>query len=123
MADQGFLFDTSEARIQTHYLGRFGARARLHYSDSHGEILFSAPTSRRLPSDWLELSRWVLVPGGHGSQQWSACVRWLRGQSGASTVVSYSDPSVGHSGGLYRACGWIWAPTWHVLREPPTGAG
>jgi hypothetical protein len=41
----------------------------------------------------------------------------------ATTVVSYSDPSQGHTGALYRACGWLWAPTWHRLRPPPTGNG
>ena len=38
---------------------------------------------------------------------------------GVSTVVSYSDPSAGHTGSLYRACNWIWAPTWLRLRPPP----
>jgi hypothetical protein len=37
--------------------------------------------------------------------------------------VSYSDPSVGHTGALYRACNWWWAPTWHRLRPPPSGNG
>ena len=40
-----------------------------------------------------------------------------------TTVVSYSDPSVGHTGALYKACNWEWAPTWHRLRPPPTGNG
>lgn len=43
--------------------------------------------------------------------------------STVTTVVSYSDPSVGHTGALYRACNWWWAPTWHRLRPPPTGNG
>ena len=40
-----------------------------------------------------------------------------------TTVVSYSDPSQGHTGALYRACGWKWAPTWHRIVTPPTGNG
>ena len=40
-----------------------------------------------------------------------------------TTVVSYSDPSQGHTGSLYRSCNWKWAPTWHRLRPPPTGNG
>jgi hypothetical protein len=43
--------------------------------------------------------------------------------AGALTLVSYSDPSAGHTGSLYRACNWTWAPTWHRLRPPPTGNG
>jgi hypothetical protein len=40
-----------------------------------------------------------------------------------TTVVSYSDPSAGHTGALYKACGWIWAPTWHRLYPTPSGNG
>jgi len=40
-----------------------------------------------------------------------------------TTCVSYSDPSVGHTGALYKACNWQWAPTWHRLKPPPTGNG
>lgn len=80
------------------------------------------PTARQLPSDgtWLELSRWCLTPEGGknlGSRQHGRFVRWLRAHDPAvTTLVSYSDPSVGHTGALYRACNWIWAPTHHRLR-------
>ena len=121
------LFDepiSVSARLDAnHYLGSSGARGRHVYEDNHGVIVFSGPASRRIPSDWLELSRWCISPGGTGSQQWAACLSWLRGFTSATTIISYSDPSVGHTGALYRACGWEWAPTWHVLRPPPTGAG
>lgn len=40
-----------------------------------------------------------------------------------TTMVSYSDPSQGHTGALYKACNWAWAPTWHRLRPPPSGNG
>src|SRR5690606_2807761 len=43
--------------------------------------------------------------------------------SAVTTLVSYSDPSRGHTGALYKACNWLWAPTWHRLRPPPTGNG
>lgn len=106
-----------------HYLGSKGSRVRLCYEDEHGVICFSSPASRRLPKDWLELSRWCIREGGIGSKQWKHCRRWLKSRSETTTIVSYSDPSVGHTGALYRACNWIWAPVWHVLREPPTGSG
>jgi hypothetical protein len=86
-------------------------------------MTFSGPSSRRLPADWFELSRWCIT-SGVGSQHWASAVEWLRSNAPTcTTVVSYSDPSVGHDGALYRACNWWWAPTWHVLRPPPTGAG
>ena len=105
-----------------HYLGSKGARPRLTYEASGCVMVFSGPSSRRLPTDWLELSRWCIVDGV-GSQHWARALAWLRQQTEATTVVSYSDPSVGHDGALYRACGWEWAPTWHVLRPPPSGNG
>lgn len=59
-----------------------------------------------------------------GSRQWRAAHRWLRERfPHVTTVVSYSDPSAGHTGALYRACNWLWAPTWHRLRTPPSGNG
>lgn len=128
-----------------HYLGP-SHRARFTYEDEFGVMVFAAPTSRHLPSKWLELVRWCLVgeviqamqwdviesrhltgPNGGranaGSRQWKRAKRWLVERSQASTVVSYSDPSVGHTGALYRACGWLWAPTWHRLSPPPSGNG
>jgi hypothetical protein len=106
-----------------HYLGASARGAAWH--DEHGVIVFAAPTSRRLPRSWLELVRWCLTGGPNaGSKQWAAVVpELLNVYPDTTTVVSYSDPSAGHTGSLYRACGWQWAPTWHRLRPPPTGNG
>lgn len=105
-----------------HYLGAIG-RGDV-YRDDIGVIVFGNPTSRRLPqARWRELIRWCIV-NGIGSQQWQAARKWLElERPDITTVVSYSDPSAGHTGALYRASGWLWAPTWHRLREPPTGNG
>lgn len=110
---------------RNHYLGR--ATRGFAYEDEHGIAVLAKPTSRRLPSDgtWLELIRWCLSGERNaGSRQWSAIVRWLRANMPqVTTVVSYSDPSVGHTGALYKASNWRWAPTWHRLRPPPSGHG
>ena len=106
-----------------HYLG--ATRRGVAWSDELGVLVLAAPTSRHLPGDWLELSRWCLVgvPNG-GSMQWARVVRWLHAERpDVTTVVSYSDPAVGHTGALYRACNWLWAPTWQRLRPPPSGNG
>lgn len=108
---------------QNHYLGR--ARRGFAWSDEYGVLVLANPTSRHLPTDWLELTRWCLVgtPNG-GSRQWARVSRWLRRERPeVSTVVSYSDPSQGHTGALYKACNWRHAPTWHRLRPPPSGNG
>jgi hypothetical protein len=107
-----------------HYLGR--ATRGFAWSDEFGVLVLANPTSRFLPQDrWLELIRWCLVgaPNG-GSRQWSTVAKWLRlNRPEITTVVSYSDPSAGHTGALYKACNWRWAPTWHRLRPPPSGNG
>src|SRR5262249_55250956 len=55
---------------------------------------------------------------------WSQMIRSLKHlRPNVTTIISYSDPSRGHTGSLYRACNWWWAPTWHRLRPPPTGNG
>lgn len=112
------------AAARMHYLGASN-RTGLEYADEFGWITFSNPTSRRLPQDWLELNRWILVGKRNGgSTQWARAVRWLRRMAPTcTTVVSYSDPSVGHTGALYRACNFVAAPTWHRLVPPPTGNG
>jgi hypothetical protein len=107
-----------------HYLGP--ADRGDFYRDEDGVMVFANPNSRRLPYDrWLELIRWCITGGpGAGTRQWAKAQRWLRERYPlVTTVVSYSDPSVGHTGALYRACNWRWAPTWHRLRTPPTGNG
>jgi hypothetical protein len=110
---------------ELHYLG--AAKRGIAWSDEFGVLVLAKPTSRRLPHDgtWLELSRWCLVGTKNGgSQQFARVTRWIRAtQPEVTTLVSYSDPSVGHTGALYKACNWLWAPTWHRLRPPPSGNG
>jgi len=115
---------SAQAAARMHYLG-LSKRARLEYADEFGWVTFSNPTSRRLPQDWLELNRWILLGKKNGgSQQWRRITRWLRWIApDCTTVVSYSDPAVGHSGAVYKACNFIAAPTWHVLVPPPSGNG
>jgi hypothetical protein len=108
-----------------HYLGP-STRGE-SYRDDYGVMVFANPSSRRLPQDrWLELVRWCITSRitNAGSRQWRAARSWLRvSHPHITTVVSYSDPGHGHDGALYRACNWLWAPTWHRLREPPSGNG
>jgi len=107
-----------------HYLGR-SHRVLLVHQDALGVMAFAAPTARNLPKAWLELTRWCITGDKNaGSQQWKvARGRLLAEFDAVTTVVSYSDPSVGHTGALYRASGWLWAPTWQRLFPPPTGNG
>lgn len=116
---------TDEVLAERHYLGP-STRGDV-YRDDFGVMVFANPSSRRLPQDrWLELVRWCITnsSANAGSRQWRGARRWLlKMYPETTTLVSYSDPSAGHTGALYRACNWLWAPTWHRLREPPSGNG
>ena len=115
----------NEVLAGSHYLGP-ASRGNV-YRDDYGVMVFGNPSSRRLPQrDWLELLRWCITnqQPSAGSRQWRQARKWLLATYPCvTTLVSYSDPSVGHTGALYRACNWLWAPTWHRLREPPSGNG
>lgn len=117
-----------------HYLGPLNSGARMTIvgqrdGEAVAAMMWKHPTSRRLPADgsWLELSRWCLTAAagenaGSRMHKWS--VRLIRDHlPEVTTLVSYSDPTHGHTGALYRACNWQWAPTWVRLRPPPSGHG
>jgi hypothetical protein len=117
-----------------HYLGPLHSGARmtivgLRSGEPVAAMMWKHPTSRRLPSDgsWLELARWCLTPDAGenaGSRMHKWAVRLIRQYlPDVTTLVSYSDPAQGHTGALYRACNWQWAPTWLRLRPPPGGHG
>lgn len=116
--------ETYSMLTQHHYLGPTKA-AGFAWIDEFGCIVFAAPRARGVPHRWLEVVRWCLVGTKNGgSRQWSSVVGMIRQQRpDCTTIVSYSDPSQGHDGALYRACNWLWAPTWHRLRPPPSGNG
>lgn len=110
--------------LKNHYLGP--SKRGVAWQDEFGVIVVASPTARRLPPRWLELVRWCITSNvkNAGSMQWAAFVRAIRkARPDVTTMVSYSDPSAGHTGALYRACNWVWAPTWHRLRPPPSGNG
>lgn len=108
-----------------HYLGP--SQRGCVYRDRYGVMIFANPSSRRLPQDrWLELVRWCILctEANGGSRQWREAHRWILAKYPlVTTIVSYSDPDQGHTGALYRACNWLWAPTWLRLRPPPSKNG
>ena len=125
--------ETVQLLASAHYLGPV-RNGRIAFAQWSAGIMVAAqvwklPTSRRLPNDgtWLELSRWCLTTDAGqnaGSRQHAFAVKWIRtNMPTVTTLVSYSDPSQGHTGSLYKACNWEWAPTWHRLRPPPSGNG
>ena len=126
--------DTRELLSKNHYLSsaRTGKFAFAQYNDSAEMVacqIWKHPSSRNLPSDgtWIELCRWCLTPQAGknaGSKMHGQSIKVMKDKyPDITTLVSYSDPSQGHTGALYASCNWQWAPTWHRLRPPPTGNG
>lgn len=116
--------EVADVLARDHYLGP--ADQGRAWRDEHGVMVLANPRSRRLPhKTWLELTRWCLRGRKNGgSMQWREVrAAVLSAFPHVTTVVSYSDPAAGHTGALYRACNWLWAPTWHRLRPPPSGHG
>src|SRR5690242_13507902 len=85
-----------------HYLGPL--KRGEAWQSEFGVICVASPTSRRLPTNWLELTRWCITSRekNAGSKMWAQFVRDLRARRNnyITTIVSYSDPSVGHTGAL-----------------------
>lgn len=130
----GESWEANELLREHHYLGPLHSGGRMVVIGSRcGEtvaaMIWKHPTSRRLPAfgTWLELARWCLTPDAGpnaGSRMHRYAVKLIREHlPNVTTLVSYSDPSHGHTGALYRACNWQWAPTWVRLRPPPSGHG
>ena len=68
---------TNDVLDSAHYLGSKGARARFVVELPGCIMTFSGPSSRRLPSDWLELSRWCILEGT-GSKHWKDALLQLQ---------------------------------------------
>lgn len=125
--------ETAPLLAAEHYLGpaRSGSFAIAGWLDDElvAAMVYRPPTARLLPADgtWIELSRWCLTPAAGknaGSRMMGFARRYLRRTlHTVRTIVSYSDPSQGHTGALYRASGWTYAPTHHSLRFALDGTG
>lgn len=132
--ERASLDDVNPLLTARHYLGPVGGGVQWVFAGWIGADVVAAevwklPTSRHLPSDgsWLELARWCLTPEAGknaGSRMHGWVTRYLRENAPAvTTLVSYSDPSAGHTGALYKACNWRWRPTWMRIAPPPSGHG
>lgn len=109
---------TADAMIRRHYLGRWPGVVVLSlglFRDQKalGVIVFALPpreTSVRYGGVTWELARlWVSdeVPMNAETFLIGKAVRYIkRVRPEVKALVSYADPSVGHSGVIYRAANW-----------------
>jgi hypothetical protein len=131
--DHATVDECNQLLAVAHYLGPIVSDRHSFTGWRNDELVacqvYRWPTARMLPSDgkWLELSRWCLTPEAGknaGSRMMGWVARWLRrNEMDVTTLVSYSDPLHGHTGALYRASGWRYAPTHHAERFDRDGVG
>lgn len=109
------LADTIRKR---HYLRSTPTRPVGYFEHDGAVICFAVPSSPTI-SPWLlgkpnavvELSR-MWAPDGHRpnllTEAIAEAARWLRKHHpGYEAIISYSDPNVGHEGGVYRAASFV----------------
>jgi hypothetical protein len=105
--------------VRRHYLGRWPGVVTLTLA-AHGDggpfgcIVFALPpreTAKRYGAVTWELARlWVDDRAATNAETWiiGAAIRWIeRNRKDVEALVSYADPSRGHSGTIYRASNWI----------------
>ncbi len=105
--------------IKAHYLHKrpavvLLALAMMRGSRSIGCVIYSAPpkeTEKRYGGKTWELARLYLlddVPKNAETWLISQSVKWIRRNNPeVCTLVSYADPSAGHSGTIYKAANWV----------------
>lgn len=105
--------------IQQHYIGRWPGVVVLilglrHNGRLRGGIVFALPpreTAKRYGGVTWELARlWIEDGVPTNAESWliAQAVRHIRKtRPEVQTLVSYADPSVGHTGQVYKAANWI----------------
>lgn len=101
-----------------HYTKSVPSGKSWYYFYEGAIVVFSIPPNPNIsrwlvgePNKVLELSR-LWAPDGHAknlmSRAVSHAVKLLKKDApGYEAVVSYADPNVGHNGGVYKACSWV----------------
>jgi len=107
-----------DAMIRRHYIGRWPGVCVLILGMRRGAklvgvIVYALPpreTSKRYNGETWELARlWIEDAVPRNAETWliGASIRYIkRHHPAVDVLVSYADPSVGHSGTIYRASNW-----------------
>lgn len=110
--------EDADSMIRRHYIGRWPGVCVLTLAlkrgaDLLGVIVFALPpreTSRRYGGETWELARlWIddAVPKNGETYLIGRAVRYIKQYHPAiKMLVSYADPSAGHSGTIYKAANW-----------------
>lgn len=112
--------DVAIKTLRAHHYTRSVPSGKSYYFDYEGAIIvYSIPANKNISKFLLgmpdakvwELTR-LWAPDEHApnllTQAISRSVGWLRKiEPDLDALVSYADPNVGHTGGVYRAASWI----------------
>ncbi len=108
-----------DAMIKKHYLGKWPGvcvlvLALMRDNVAIGVCVFALPpreTSKRYGGETWELARlWLLdsIPKNAETFFIGQAIKYIRiNHPSVKTLVSYADPSAGHSGVIYKAANWI----------------
>lgn len=99
--------------LREHYLHSLPRACSEYYAlivdnKLRGVAIFGTPTSKKYNGVALELKRFCLSKGApKNTCSWfmSKCIGLLT-KKGIKKIITYADPSVGHEGGMYRACNY-----------------
>lgn len=109
----------AEEAIKRHHYSRSVPSGKSHYVRfGDAFVVWSIPANKNIakfvlgwPGNVWELAR-LWAPDGHApnllTQAISAAVKTIRRLEKPDALVSYADPNVGHSGGVYRAASWLY---------------
>jgi hypothetical protein len=72
--------------------------------------VFTSPVNRYFGRGAIELARLVRLPDFATplSGFVSECLRWLKKNTDLAYCLSYADQTVGHHGGIYQACSFLY---------------
>ena len=110
----------ASAMIRQHYLGRWPGVTVLSLglwrrTEPLGVIVYALPpreTNKRLGCESWELARlWVSPAVPQNGESWliAQSIKYIRRKHpDVGCLVSYADPTFGHSGTIYRASNWLY---------------
>lgn len=115
----GELLKAKEVITSNHYAHSIPSGKSYYFRIDSAYIGYSIPANRNVGNyitghpDWpvWELSR-LWAPDGHMpnllTQAIALSIKALSKTTPLAAVVSYADPNVGHTGGIYRAASWAY---------------
>lgn len=105
--------------VEQHYLGKWPGVCVLVLAVKHGDetigvIIYALPpreTSKRYGAETWELARlWLKDAVPKNAETWviAKSIKHIQKHfPSVGVLVSYADPSVGHSGTIYKASNWV----------------